>query len=373
MIPKTSLALGIAGLTLACCQTVSGVSSDRTLAFIGTQEAGQGQGIVAVRLDRRTGALTSLGTAATVERPTWVLADPAHRRLFAVSEVGNDGASQGAVLAFGYDPASGALTAEGRAASGGGGPTHLALGAAGRQVFVANYGSGQVAAIPVAADGSLSPGWVAAHEGSGPHRRQKGPHAHGVTVDPSGRWVLSPDLGTDRVYIHAVAGGAATSATLPPGSGPRHIVFAPDGRHAFLMTEMAGTIFSFAWDAVHGRLTELSHLALDGPDFAGAPSGSELAVSRDGRFLYAGNRAGNRIQVYAIGAGGVLTMVQGVDCGGQVPWGFALDGSGKWLVVANQGSGNLAVFAVDPKSGRLDLRPAHLDIAKPTSVAFVGP
>lgn len=380
---------GAAGWALSGCATVPAPETSRqTLAFVGTQGSGPEQGVVGVRLDPQTGALSSLGVVGAMERPTWVLADPAHHRLFAVSETGNDGVTHGTVTGFVYDPATGALTPKGRADSGGGGPTHLALSADGRTLFVANYGTGHVSAISVSAllaagDGkpAAQPVSVDTHTGSGPHKRQKGPHAHGVTVDPSGRWVLSPDLGTDKVFVYrfdpakgTLSPAAEPFVTLPPASGPRHIVFAPDGRHAFLMTEMGGAITSFAWDAGRGRLTELASIQLDPADFAGTRSGSEIAVSRDGRFLYAGNRAANRIQIYAVRQDGSLSPVDAVASGGQVPWGFSLSGDGKWLVVANQGGaqagGNLAVFAVDRASGRLTATGAGLELGKPTSISF---
>ena len=370
---------GAFSLALAACQSVPPTVATGTLAFVGTQGSGPGEGIVGVRLDPATGALASMGVIAQVDRPTWVLADPGHRRLFSVSEVGNDGKGHGAVLGFRYDPESGVLGAIGRADSGGGGPTHLALGRKGRKVFVANYGTGQVSALSLTSGGTLAsvPLAVTSHLGTGPSPRQKGPHAHGVTVDPSGRYLLAPDLGADRVFVYrlglgkeVLAPAAVPFVSLPAGSGPRHIVFAPDGRHAFLMTEMGGTIFSFDWDAGSGKLTQRSLTTLDAANFTGKPSGSELAVSQDGRFLYAGNRAANRIQVYAIDQSGGLETVQNLDCGGLVPWGFSLTGSGKWLVVANQGSGSLVVFAVDQATGRLEPTASRLDLARPTSITF---
>lgn len=378
MKPKSLLVPGIAGLLLSGCQLESGPVA-QTLAYVGTQASGPGEGVVAIRLDAANGSLKSLGVMAQVDKPTWVLADPAHRRMFAVSEVGNDGKSDGAVFAFSYDQQTGMLRANGQGASGGGGPTHLALSAAGETLFVANYGTGQVAAISVGNDGRLAtaPTSIAAHSGTGPNRRQKGPHAHGVTLDPSGRYLLSPDLGADRVFVYRVQPGPrqlepadAPFVQLPAGSGPRHIVFAPDGRLAFLMAEITGMIFSYGWEPGKGKLTELSRKPLDNAGYSGPPSGSELAVSRDGRFLYAGNRAADRIQVYAIARSGALALVQSIDCGGKVPWGFALSGSGKWLVVANQGSGNLASFAVNRSSGRLKATGNRLELGKPTSVSF---
>ena len=380
MKAKTLCLLGGTVLSLAGCANLreAHAPSSGLLAFVGTQGDGPGQGIHAVRLDPANGTLTSLGLAAEATRATWVLADSKRGRLFAVNESGNDGVTQGQVASYRFEPASGALTKVSAVASGGGGPTHLALAPQGDALFTANYGTGQVASFRIGSDGRLAgPVAVDAHQGSGPTRRQKGPHAHGVTLDPGGHYLIAPDLGADKVFVYRLGAVVGTFAAaevpeviLPPGSGPRHIVFAPDGRHAFLMTEMAGTIYSFSWDAQRGRLSELTHIALDDETYQGNRSGSEIAISRDGRFVYAGNRGASCIQVYAVGKDAGLSLVQTIASGGQNPWSFTIGGSGKWLVVANQGTDNLAVFAVDKSSGRLADTGKRMTVGKPTSIAF---
>lgn len=349
-----------------------------TLVYIGTRGSGPGQGIMAARLDRSTGALTSLGLAAEIERPTWLVHDPRRPVLYAVSETGNDGRSQGGVYAFRIDAVSGRLSPLNHVSSGGGGATYLSYAPGLSTLFVANYAGGQVSAIPVGPDGSPKEvRSTVTDEGTGPNRRQQGPHAHAAVVDPTGRFVLVPDLGADRVFIYAVDGARKTLSpaplpfvALPPGSGPRHLVFSPDGHFAFLDTELTAELYAFRWDARAGRLEQVAHTALDEPDVE-ARSAAEIAISHDGRFLYVSNRAANQMQVFAVDRRtGALSLVQRLDSGGKVPWSFGIDPSGRWLIVTNEASSNLAVFAIDHSSGMLTATGNMLSLPKPVALAF---
>ncbi len=349
------------------------------LVYIGVHTGGPGQGLFAARLDEKTGQLTSLGLAAEIERPTWQEIDPKRPILYSVSETGNDGKSQGGVFSLAIDPTTGKLRTISRTASGGGGATYLTYSAVAGAVFVANFAGGQVSAIPVSSDGVLAAASsVQADYGSGPNRRQTGPHAHAVVMDPSGRYLLAPDLGADRVFVyrfdvadHQLSPALTPYAALPPGSGPRHLVFSKDGRFAFLDTELSGMVYSFQWDAAAGRLTQLSSVALDPPDFPGVRSAAEIAVSADGRRLYVSDRGANTLVVYAIDPrNGRLAEVQRLACGGQVPWSFRIDPTGRWLVVANEASSLLSVFAVDIASGKLSPTASTLAVPKPVSLTF---
>ncbi|MCI4588939.1 lactonase family protein [Sphingobium sp. BYY-5] len=349
------------------------------LLYIGTQGSGPGQGIFAARFDPATGALSDLGLAIEAERPTWLVRDPRKPVLYTVSETGDDDRTQGGVLGYAVDRGTGGLKLLGRVDSGGAGPAHLSYDAASRTLFVANYGTGQVGAIAVKADGTPDAmRSVQAPTGSGPHWRQKGPHAHAAVMDPSGRYLLAADLGTDRLFVYrfdpvrqSLEPAATPALALPPGSGPRHLTFSPDGRFAFLDTELLAEVHAYRWDARSGTLTQTARVALDAPDFAGTRSAAEIAVSPDGRFLYVSNRGANLMHVFAIDRkSGGLTEVQRIDCGGRVPWSFGIDLTGRWLIVTNQGSGNLAVFGVDRASGRLRVTGHSLAVDKPVSLAF---
>lgn len=367
---------------LAGLATQATAQTPGTLMYIGTQGGGPGQGIFAARLDPATGALTDLGLALETERPTWLETDPHRPILYGVNETGNDGRSQGGVFSLAIDPASGKLRPLSQTSSGGGGATNLTYDAKADTVFVANFGGGQVSAIPVKSDGALSRvSSVQTDYGTGPTKRQAGPHAHGVTLDPSGRFVLAPDLGADRVFVYRFDPGSKQLtpaeppfAALPPGSGPRHLVFSRDGRFAFLDTELSAMVYTFRWDAKAGRLDQVASLPIDGPDFSGQKSAAELGVSADGRFLYVSDRGANTLIVYGVDARtGGLHEVQRMACGGDVPWSFSIDPSGRWLLVANQASGGIAEFQVDVASGRLTPTANSISVPKPVRVAFFRP
>ncbi|MHB8286673.1 MAG: lactonase family protein [Caulobacteraceae bacterium] len=369
-VAKTILTGVLLGLTVGALHRPK-----RRLVFVGSQESGAGTGIQAAWLDETCGRLTPLGLAAEVERPTWLLTD--RRRLYAVSEVGNAGDREGEVSSFAIDVRSGRLQLINRSGSGGGGATHLTITPKGDALFVANYGGGQVAVLPVAAAGVLGPvSSVQTGGGSAPHRRQQGPHAHGVTLDPSGRFLLAPDMGADRVFVYRFDPTTETLSTLdnpvpqtPPGSGPRLLLFGRDGRFAYLLTELSAEIFVFSWDAQAGRLSEISRLALDA-SHDHPPSAAALTMSRNGRRLYVSNRATNAIQVYAIDArSGLITEIQRISARGLKPWAAELSPSGRWLLVANQGSDAVSVFRV-ARQGTLSPVRGALAAATPTSVSF---
>jgi len=350
------------------------------LVYIGTQNDGPGQGIVAARFDPQTGHLTAVGQVTEVARPTWLLPHPKLPVLYSVSEVGNDGHSHAAVYSFSIDPGTGALKLLDKADSGGGGATHLALDTASSTLFVANYGTGQVTSLPVLSDGSLgNPVSNDTHAGSGPSPRQKSPHAHGVTVDPGHHYLLAPDLGDDRVYVYRLEGAShafvpadPASEAVAPGSGPRHLVFHPNGRFAYLLTELSAEVITYRWDARHGRLTLLRKQSLTSPGYEGKKSVGEIAFSHDGRTLYVSDREQNDIVVYDVDArSGALGEVQRIGSQGQVPWHFTLDPTGRWLLVANQASGNVSVFKVDPGSGKLAATSDTLAVTKPVNVVFL--
>jgi 6-phosphogluconolactonase len=375
------LAVALAGSVAPATRSAAcrGSACAGTLVYVGTHGSGPGEGIFAARLDPRHGTLIGRGLVAAIDRPTWLVADQPQHRLYSVSETGNDGRSNGSVYGFAVARGSGALRQLGRADAAGGGTTHLALDREARMLFAANYGAGQVVAIALDAVGA--PTRVQSmiqHEGNGPGKRQQGPHAHGVTLDPSGRYVLSPDLGADKVFIHRFDRAAGTLSTgaqdaidLPPGSGPRHLVFSPGGQFAFVDTELTGAVYVFRWNAARGTATPVMNVALDPVDFTGQRSAAELVVSRDGRFLYVSNRGDNTVQVFSIDQRtGALRSIQRIDAGGKSPWSVALDPSDRWLIVANEATNNLAVFARHQESGRLDHTGQSLSIPQPTALAF---
>ncbi|MFI1368011.1 lactonase family protein [Streptomyces griseochromogenes] len=318
----------------------------RHRAFIGSFTAAGGPGLVTAEVRPGSGALILTGGLGTVPDPSYLALSPDGGMLYAVSET-----ADGAVAAFRVggdkpEPAGPPVRVEG------GGPTHLALYAG--HVLTANYGSGSVTAVPLRPDGTLdaAPSGLLQHTGSGPHdRRQRGPHAHQVQPDPGGRWALSVDLGTDSVRVCTLDGGVPTvhrEIALRPGSGPRHLVFHPDGEHAYVVNELTPTVTVCRWDPGVGSLKPLTEV----PVLPGAPAGdaypSGIVVSPDGRFVWTATRGEDVLSVFAAQGDG-LRLTGTVPCGGH--WPRALAWHAGFLYSANERSGDVTWFAVDERTG----------------------
>lgn len=329
----------------------TGTAGGGQRAYIGSFTSAGGRGVITAAVDAETGALTPLHATDEVRDPSYLAPAPDGRHLYAVSET-----SDGAAAAFALTE-SGPVLVAGPVPVRGADPTHLALWAG--HLLTANYSSGSVTALPVRPDGTLAePAAVLRHEGGGPNPdRQEGPHAHAVLPDPTGRWLLSVDLGTDSVRVCelAPAGGELTvrdEVRLRAGSGPRHLAFHPRGDHAYVVNELASTVTPCRWDAATGTLTPLTETAILPSAVTAENYPSELVVSPDGRFAWAANRGHDSISVLAIGASGdEVSLVTTVPCGGHWPRDLALHPVGRHLYAANERSGNVAWFTVDPRTG----------------------
>ncbi|MDT0610566.1 lactonase family protein [Streptomyces lancefieldiae] len=315
-------------------------------AFIGSFTAAGGPGILAVAVAPDNGALTVVSGTDRLPDPSYLALAPDGETLYAVSE-----RAEGAVAAFRVtgdrpEPAGRPVPVNGD------GPTYLSLYAG--HVLTANYGSGSVTAVPVRSDGTLArtPTGVLQHTGSGPHaQRQQGPHAHQVQPDPSGRWAVSVDLGTDSVRVCGLTDGALVvhrEVALRPGSGPRHLAFHPDGSHAYVVNELAPTVTVCRWDAADGVLQPLTEVQV----LTGVPEGdaypSGIVVSPDGRFVWTATRGEDVLSVFEVEPDG-LRLFGTVPCGGH--WPRALAASDGFLYVANERSGDVTWFALDPETG----------------------
>lgn len=379
-IARRSLLARTLGAAAAPFAPLRAAAKGAVRVYIGTQGDAPATGW----FDPASGRITLDPTPASIARPSWIVRHPHRPILYVASEVGGDGAQHGSVFALHADPATGALTILSQVDAAGGGTAHLSVDARSMTVFAANYGAGSIASFPIVQDGCLGPAAsLVAASGSGPSPRQARPHAHCVAADPSGRFLLAADLGTDRLYVHPFDGmthrilpdapGKDRHYAAPPGSGPRHFAFHPDGRRLFLINELTADVQTLAWDARTGRLTLLSTASVNSPDHRGDSSASEILVSRDGRFVYAGNRAENSLVVFALDPrSGGLSLVQRIESGGAVPWAFQFDPSGRWLLVTNQKSDRVSVFAVDRRTGRLRDSGQSAEIARPVSICFLA-
>jgi 6-phosphogluconolactonase len=345
--------------------------------FIGTYTTKDSQGLYRTQLDLHTGALAAPVLVAKLKNPAFLAAHPHQGWLYAVSETSRfAGQPGGGVTALARDAQTGALTELNCVATGGATSCHVAVDATGTRLVVANYTDGSAALFPIAADGQV--GARRQHikfSGSGPNqRRQQSPHAHGVVFDPANRFALITDLGTDRIMLYRLGATLLPNEPpfvgAPPGAGPRHAVFAPDGRHFFVINELHSTVTVYAWDTTRGVPTPGQTISTLPPNGAPENTGAEIAVHPAGCFVYASNRGHDSIAVFAFDAATArLKLVQHQPTGGRTPRHFALDPSGRWLLVANQDSDSIVVFRVDAATGRL-LSTGHT-IHVPTPVCLL--
>lgn len=354
----------------------------KCLVYVGTYTGARSKGIYAYRMDLATGFLTSLGLVAETPNPSFLDLNPQRHFLYAANEIDHfEGKASGAVSAFSMDPTTGKLSLLNQRPSVGAGPCHLVLDQNGRNLLVANYGSGSIAVLPVGEDGRL--GEASAfiqHAGKSINpERQAGPHAHCLTLAPDNRFALACDLGLDKILIYQF--DAQTGKLVPnqpafaptkAGAGPRHLVFHPDSRHAFLISELDSTITVFEHEAGHGALKEVQTISALPADSQAASSAAEIAIHPSGKFLYASNRGHDSIAIFAINpAKGTLTLIGHEPTQGKTPRHFGIDPTGKFLLAANQDSDSIVVFAINDTTGRLKPAGQTVHIAAPACIIFL--
>jgi 6-phosphogluconolactonase len=354
---------------------------------------GNGKGIHLFEMDRTTGALSPKGLFEQSTSPSCLALNADGTRLYSANETDQfeEGAS-GSISAFAINRADGQLTRLNTVNSGGAGPAYLSLHPSGRFVLVANYFGGTVAVLPVLADGSLAPasdikkdiGTVGpkkatnAPEGSFAFSGHEVPHAHMIQADPSGRFVLSADLGLDRLLVWkfdaqtgVLTPNEPDSVSLPPGDGPRHFAFHPKGKWLYSLQEEGSNIVLFDYDAAQGRLQPRSTISSLPPGFKGSSFASEILVSQDGQFVYAGNRLHDGIAIFAVGPTGSLTFLGEEWTRGDYPRSFAFDPTGKFLCVCNQRADNVTVFKVNKRRGGLIFTGHYIPVGNPSIITFL--
>lgn len=360
--------------------------SSQYLVYVGTYTTKQAsKGIYVYRFDAATGRLKEIGLAAESADPSFLVVHPNGKYLYAVNEVGEfQGQKSGAVSAFAIDHTSGKLKLLNQVASRGAGPCHISLDKAGKFVFVANYDGGSIASFPVRADGSL--GEAAAfvqHSGSSVNKeRQEGPHAHWVGASADNGFVLAADLGLDEILLYrfdANTGALPTNdpafVKVKPGAGPRHFAFHPNGQFGYLLDEMTATVVAFAYRSKSGILSELQTIATLPKSYSGPKEAAEIAVHPSGKFLYASNRAGvDAITEFGIDpSNGTLTLLGNFPTKGKTPRNFAIDPTGSFLFAANQDSGNIVVFRINPVTGVLTATDDVIQVPAPVCIVFTRP
>ena len=327
-----------------------------------TDNGEQARGIGAVSLNLENGSMRIEGESSAILNPSHLCMSPDGRFLYSVSEIGNyDAFGEGSVTAFRVDPESGILEQLQSIRSYGAGPCYVSLDRSGKFALVANYRGGTAAAIPIVDEGKLGEATsVVQHEGGSVNpSRQAAPHPHSIVASPDNHFVYVPDLGIDRIVAYQVdsSNGKLSprpefDVATPPGSGPRHLVFDPQGQFAYVSLEMTSEVAAYRYD--DGVLKEIGRDSTLPDGFGGDNSTAEVRTSPDGKTVYISNRGHDSIAVFRVGKGGALEKVQVMSTGGKTPRNFGIDPSGRFLIAANQNSHTLVSFRIDPETGKLD-------------------
>ncbi len=326
--------------------------------YIGTYTNGSSKGILVARFNAKTGAISQPELAAATPNPTFLAIHAGNRYLYAVNEVGSwNGQHTGSVSAYSFGPGN-QLTLLNQVSSKGNGPCHVALDSVGKVAIVANYGSGSIASYKIGSDGKLSEAVSSVqYSGYGPDKkRQAGPHAHSNWVSADNRFVISCDLGTDRIHLFELDSNAGSLmehnpayVRAVPGGGPRHATFHLNDKFLYVCNEMLNSVTVFGWDRWRGLLTELQTISTLPKGFTGESSTAEIRIHPQNGHLYVSNRGHDSIASFEIGKDGKLTFIETTPSGGHIPRNFNFDPTGKWLLAAHQDSDNITVFEVTKK------------------------
>lgn len=406
--------LKASGALMGAAPLVAGLSSARgdeadgpLIAYVGTFSSplkdvlptqvdlppGNGRGIHLFRVDRATGAMEPAGIHEMGTSPSCLALNAAGTRLYSANETDRVGDNkEGTVSAFAIDRADGKLELLNTVSSGGAGPTYVSVHPSGKFLLVANYFGGSVAVLPILPDGRLGDATdIKVDAGKiGPARATNAPkgsfafsghdrtHAHMIQADPSGRFVIHVDLGLDRIYVWKFDAEKGTlspaeqpEVAFPPGDGPRHFHFHPNGRWFYSIQEEGSNIALLDYDAATGKLAHRQTISSLPPGFAGSNFCSEILVSADGKFVYAGNRLHDSIGIFSVGPDGTLKFVADEWTRGNYARSFSFDPTGRFLYCCNQRGDNIAVFRVDREAGTLKFTGHYAPVGNPSIVVFL--
>lgn len=342
--------------------------------FLGTYTKTSSEGIYSTRLDVASGQLSAPELAARAPNPTFLATDRCRRYLYAVNGSPLWAVPFAVVAAeLTLRPLSPAPAESGHA------PCHVAVDATGQCLALVNYHDGTVAAAKIAADGSLGSPQVFHHAGRSVHPERQGePHPHFVVFSPDNRFALVCDLGLDQILAYpldARQGRLAPDASItptPPGSGPRHGAFSPDGRFLYILTEITSTVLAYAFNPQGPTLTLVDQYPALPSGFTGASKAAEICFHPGGDYLYVSNRGHDSLAIFSRDAQtGALQARGHVASGGSSPRSFAVAPGGNWIVAANETSNNVCSFSVTDSGATLRAVGPEIHVPLPVCVLFL--
>lgn len=340
--------------------------------FLGTYTKRESEGIYKITLDTDTKELVNLEHVAEAGSPTYLdLADDGSL-LYAVLKEDSD---HGGLLSLKKDENGNFKKADDSVAEGAA-PCYVAYDAKRQFVYTANYHQGEVSVYKTDSDGNLSLADTAAHSGSSAHENQDAPHAHYFDLTPDEKYLIACDLGTDEVFTYEVSeDGNLTEVSrvkVDPGTGPRHVVFHPNGKYVYVFGELSSDVVAMTYDKETGKLEPFQTISTIPETHTEFNGGAAIRISSDGKFLYASNRGHNSLVVYSVNeSDGTLELIGWTPTEGDIPRDFALDPSGNFVVVGHQESDNLTLFERNVETGRLELVQKDVYAPEVVCVAFL--
>ncbi|MBS4196036.1 lactonase family protein [Lederbergia citri] len=342
---------------------------EKYIGYAGTYTRQTSEGIYRFILDTEKAELTNVEVAAKVGSPTYLTISEGNRYLYSVAQQDKSGG----VAAFSIDSETGELSSLNTEVHEGAPPCHLDVYQ--NDLVTGNYHEGTVELYKTKIDGVNPVSSVYKHEGTGPHARQEKPHVHYTAFTPDKQYVVVADLGTNEVVTYKVNNGSldkVNTLVVRAGSGPRHLAFHPNGKVAYLLTELSSEVVVLDYNAEDGSFAEKQYIKAIPADFTETNDASAIHIPSDGRFVYTGNRGHNSIAVFSVDAdSGELTFVEHTPSGGEWPRDFVLDPSEAFLIASNQHTGNLVLFARDKETGKLTKLDSEVSVPEVVCVKFL--
>ena len=372
---KFLLVIAILSSMLASAQKKNTTPKTYDLIIGAYTNSGKSKGIAVYRFYAETGRLAYLSQSPETSNPSYLAVSNNNKFVYAVNENDN-----GEVSAFSFEPKTGSLTFINKQSTLGGSPCYISVDKKQKNLFVANYSGGNIAVLPLNADGSIAPAVQTIRDsGHGINKeRQEKAHVHTAVLSPDEKYVLYTDLGTDKINITKYRGSKSNPivpanpayASVTPGYGPRHLAFSNDAKHLYLITEMGSSVVVFDYD--NGKLKQKQNITLLPDGFTGQTGAADIHISPDGRFLYATNRGdANDISVFAVDAvSGQLTFIERKPTMGKGPRNFVIDPTGSFLLVAHQNSDSVIVFKINKETGLLTPTANRIEIGSPVCLKF---
>ena len=346
---------------------------EKFTGYFGTYTKGDSEGIYSFTLDVENKKIIDVEAVAALENPTYLAISDDNNFLYAVAKEGASGGIAGFSILE-----SGKLSFINTELSPGSSPCHVSLNSENNLLLSANYHKGSADSYLLnpetgRIEATLS---SAVHEGSGPDERQEKAHTHYAGITPDGKHAAVIDLGIDQLITYSLDNGQLIEKSvlhIAPGSGPRHLVFHPNNKIAYLMTEFSSEVLVLKYNTEDGSFEQLQAISTLPADFTENNQGSAIQISSDGKFVYAANRGHDSIAIFKVDPESFnLAFVEHTSTEGNWPRDFILDPSEKFLIATNQNSSNVVLYSRDEETGRLTVLQSDVKVPDPVCVKFLN-